>query len=187
MDADFIARALKTRHPNEAWIYATEVRTATGYRKSNDCGLGGIRYIDAFAMALWPSKDFQRIAYEIKCSRSDWLAELKNPTKRLQAYQLADKFYFVLAENVGNWRDMPLDALDCGLIIVKPSGELDIQRGSRKPPAWPMPEWFIGSFLRSVRDTNWPDYSLEALKRETAEQMYGGRERETNLPDDFRA
>lgn len=164
IDAQFIKKALKVRHPNNAWVYATEVRTATGYRRPNDCGLGGIRYIDAFAIALWPSKSFQRIAYEIKCDRSDWLAELKDPTKRLEAYQLSDKFYFVLAEGVGHWRDMPQDALDCGLIIVKPSGELDITRGSRKPPAWPMPEWFIASFLRRVRDTNWPDYEPENLQ-----------------------
>jgi len=163
MDARFVARALKVRHPNESWVFATEIRTTTGWHRPHNNGLGGLRVINAFAISVWPSKEYQRVAYEIKVDRSDWLAELSEPTKRSQAYYLADEFYFAVIPDIWERRDIPRDAWDCGLMEIQADGSVKIIRPSLKGPAWPMPISFIASFLRRVRDTNWKDHTVEAL------------------------
>jgi hypothetical protein len=155
VNADFIKDALRRRHPPEAWIYAVEVPTKTGFPNRNNGGLGGMRVIDAFAMSLWPSEDYVRIAYEIKVDRSDWLRELQEPTKRAQAYYLADKFYFVFPDGF-EWRgDIPSSAWECGVMEVDTDGTVNVVRGCRKGPAWPMPEGFTVSLLRCVRGQSW--------------------------------
>jgi hypothetical protein len=166
MDADLVKKALKVRHPADRWIYATEVRSATAFRRPHNNGLGGIRVIDAFAISLWPSDDYRRVAYEIKVHRSDWLSELAEPTKRAQAYFLSDKFYYVVVPGMWTLEDLPRDAQDCGLIEVQETGAVKNIRPCLKGPALPMPIWFIASLLRRVRDCDWREYTrfdIEAL------------------------
>jgi len=154
MDAQFIANALKTqRHTEEAWIFATEVQTSTGYAYQHHDGPGGIRRIDAFALALWPSKNYQRIAYEIKVSRSDWLNEIENPMKRVQAWQLSNEFWFAIPEGIihpGDWRR---DMVGCGLMFVHENGRTEISTRARKREyVAPMPMGFIASLMRCARN-----------------------------------
>lgn len=144
---------LAKRHPSDRWIYATEVLTTTGYTDSARyepffC----LRKIDAFAMALWPSLHFESVAYEIKADRQDWLNELKNPLKRAQAYLLSNKFYFVLADGIYQRGDVPTDAFRCGILrVTKGGGRIREVRAAYHHAAWPMPEWFVASLLRRVR------------------------------------
>lgn len=164
MDAKFIADAIRTqRHPDEAWIFATEVSTCTGYDAQHQNGPGGIRRIDAFALALWPSRHFYRIAYEIKVSRNDWLNEIKDPMKRVQAWHLSNEFWFAVPEGIanvggiggpGDWR---IDMSGCGLLVVKDDGTIKVvnRARSRKYP-FPMPIGFIASLLRCVRNQPTP-------------------------------
>ena len=153
IDADFIIRALAARHPSNAWIFAAEVNTSTGYAAQHQDGPGGIRRIDAFAMALWPSKNFQRVAYEIKANRQDWLNEIANPIKRAQAWYLSNEFWFALAPDVyqdGDWRQ---DMAGCGLLVVGDDGKITYRMKARQRKyCHPMPTGFIGSLLRCVRD-----------------------------------
>lgn len=159
MDVEFIVSALRGRHPNDAWIFVTEVNTSTGYDSQHQNGPGGIRRIDAFALALWPSKDFYRIAYEIKVSRSDWLNEIKDPMKRAQAWYLSNEFWFVVPENIvkmpgikvaGDWRR---DMSGCGLLVVREDGTAkSVYRARSRKFISPMPIGFIASLMRCVRD-----------------------------------
>ncbi len=150
-----IIKALRRRHPfDKGWVFATKVGTSTGATPNNRGGLGGMRQIDAFAMAIWPSMNYQRIAYEIKVSRADFLKELREPMKKAQAYYLSDKFYFVVAPGIatredfkGNWALFH----DCGLLEVREDGSIKTILGSSfRHEAWPMPIDFTASFLRSV-------------------------------------
>ena len=107
MNVDFITNILETRHPNDAWIFATEVNTSTGYDTPHQDGPGGIRRIDAFALELLPSKNFQRVSYEIIVTRSDWISEIENPMKRVQAWHLSNEFWFAVPAGIverGDWR-----------------------------------------------------------------------------------
>lgn len=124
--------------------------------------LGGLRRIDAFAMALWPSLGYQRVAYEIKVSRADWLKELDAPTKMAQGYFLSDQFVFALAEGVYHADDFRRthQLFHCGIYEVSSDGKIKKHRRPRRSEAaWPMPETFIASLLRRV--------SQMALKKAT--------------------
>lgn len=157
IDARFIKARLFTLHDPREWVYATEVATSTGTTRYNHGGNGGLRVIDAFAMNTWPSKQYQRIAYEIKVSKSDLEKELAEPTKRAQAVYLSDYFYFALAP--GLYESLPRDAFfECGVIVVHEDGTIEkVHKPTthKNDPAWPMPEWFVASFLRRARDEAW--------------------------------
>jgi len=148
---DSVLKELSKQHPPDAWLFAAEVHTATGYKAPHNGGNGGIRSIDAFAMALWRSKDFERVAYEIKVNRSDWLRELKEPAKRSQAFYLSHRFYYVFIPGVFKPEDYQRHLLECGILEVHENLILTIHKAF-KHEAFPMPESFIASLLRSARD-----------------------------------
>lgn len=70
------------------------------------------------------------VIYEIKVKRSDLLADLKKPEKRLGYIALASECYYVLAEKVGVAEDIPPE---CGVIFVK-NGQLEQARAAPKRP-----------------------------------------------------
>jgi len=163
---NLIVKALRKRHPENAWAFATEIDTITGHPRDHlhYDGPGGTRRIDAFAMALWPSKGYRRVAYEIKTSRADWLAEIHHPEKRAQAYYLSHEFWFALSTGV--FREDDLRVTDdgevdkdlihnCGIMEIQDDGSIKTIRSCRGRSAWPMPEQFITSLLRRVRDCEW--------------------------------
>lgn len=166
MKVSFIIIALRKRHPPNAWAFATELPTTTGHghRLDHKDGPGGTRRIDAFSMALWPSKKYRRVAYEIKISRADWLSELHHPEKRAQSYYLSHIFWFALAPGIFKKSDLQRDndnevdkdlLLNCGIMEIQDDGSIRILRKPRERVAWPLPEAFVASFLRRVRDLEW--------------------------------
>lgn len=157
----FIERVLFGRHqPMERWLFLTGVATNAGFVDTSKDGLKG-RYIDAFAIALWPSTKFERVAYEIKVSRSDFLRELDNPTKRAAAVYLSNRFYFALAPGVLKDDDLLRPDLQaCGLLEIQESGAITEYRKAVSREAWPMPETFIVSLLRNARDQVWKSQDM---------------------------
>lgn len=152
MNARDVTTLLATRHPAPAWVFLTEVRTQTGWLGGKNAAAGE-RYLDAFAMHLWPSKGYRRVAYEVKVSRSDWLQELADSGKNAQALLLAHEFWFALGPGVFRDEDWPKHfhrLRGCGILLVNEAGEFDeVQRPSKGEP-WPMPEAFIASLLRNA-------------------------------------
>lgn len=92
----------------ESWAVFFELRNGTGYGRTD-------RYLDAFAMNLWESKKFWRVAYEFKVSRTDFLAELKKPEKRSWGMSISNEFYFVTPPEVIKPTEVPEG---CGLMVV---------------------------------------------------------------------
>jgi hypothetical protein len=66
-------------------------------------------------MSFYPSRKFERIAYEVKVSRSDFLREIADPNKREMAMSLSNRFYYVAPKGMIGKDDVPED---CGLITV---------------------------------------------------------------------
>ncbi len=64
----------------------------------SDAGHGSHRTIDAISMSLWISRGLLISGYEIKCSRSDWLTELKSPEKAEEFFGFIDRFYLVISD-----------------------------------------------------------------------------------------
>lgn len=106
--------SLKERHKDyRQWIYFEECPVGTGWKGSN--------YIDAYAIAVWPSAANKRIAYEVKTSRSDFLREIKNPLKRRPAIYFSNEYYFVVPKGLVKEEEVPVD---CGLIEFFDDGRL---------------------------------------------------------------
>jgi hypothetical protein len=117
---DDITAALHDLHRNysyrEHWAFFPELRIGTGY------GKGSEQRIDAFALALWPSKNWASHAYEIKVNRADFLKELRSPLKRRAALRYSNMFWFVTPEGLVKPEEIPVEA---GLMEAhaSPTGE----------------------------------------------------------------
>ncbi len=99
------------RHPHgpmpaRQWIYAEEVRVNTGFGADRDLPMGHpVRIgweqrIDAFAIHCWESRKYERVAYEVKISRTDLRRELVQSEKAAAAMALSNRFYLVLDHDV---------------------------------------------------------------------------------------
>jgi hypothetical protein len=94
------------RDPRE-WIYFEECPTGTGYISGST--------LDAYVIACWPSAKNNRIAFEIKVSRSDFLSEKKKPLKRRAGLLMSNEFYFVAPKGMIKIEELPPE---CGLMEV---------------------------------------------------------------------
>lgn len=129
-----IREALRIRYPKPEWAIFFEVANATGG--------GKVRYADAVAMNLFPSRGLALHGFEIKVSRSDWLNELKQPTKSEPVQKYCDFWW-----------------------IVTPK---DIVKADELPPTWGLME-YKGSKLFSVRPA--PKLAAEPMTRAFAACM----------------
>ena len=82
-----IKALLRNRYPIEEWALAFEVAPETG---------GGTRRADAVAMNMWRSRGHAIHGFEFKVSRSDWLRELKEPSKADAVAQYCDYWWLVI-------------------------------------------------------------------------------------------
>lgn len=71
---DIVERAMHA--PGSEWLFFREQRVGTSRRNGN------VQRLDAFALNSMPHTGMKRVCYEVKASRSDFLAELKHPLKR---------------------------------------------------------------------------------------------------------
>lgn len=127
MKAKDVVEALAKRHgadkintTGREWAFFAELRVGTGYstydyEKKKRKPFNPEQRFDAWAINLYPSKKHERIVYEIKVSRSDFLHEIKNPEKREQALNLSNYFYFVTPKGLVSVDEIPQE---CGLIEV---------------------------------------------------------------------
>src|SRR5687768_6169713 len=71
------------------WLFLRELRVGTSRRNSS------AQRLDAFALNTLPHQAMKRVCYEVKTSRADFLAELKQPIKRRIGMRYSNEFYFV--------------------------------------------------------------------------------------------
>lgn len=112
---DLVER-IRSRYSGSEWIVMEQVPNGTGTWCSS--------WIDAAAVGVWPSKGLYRAAFEVKVSRSDFLAELKDPTKNAWAREHFHEFWFVAPGGVVKESELPegdgwLKPHGSGLSIVR--------------------------------------------------------------------
>lgn len=133
------------------WAFFEELRVGTGY------GKGCEQRLDAYALGCYPSKGHTAIAFEVKVSRSDFLAEIRNPAKRYHAMALSNQFFFVAPEGLVTTEEIP-DL--CGLMEVTEEGFVRIKKHAERRvklnPTWT----FVASICRRV--------AREELQEETS-------------------
>lgn len=88
------------------WVCAEHVRNGPGFDAN--------RTLDFVALDTWSKYELH--GHEIKCSRSDWLRELKDPTKAGAFLPDLDRFWLVVSDSsVVKTGELPGD---WGLMIV---------------------------------------------------------------------
>lgn len=143
MTAEEIKNILVKRHSSLLlWICVTELPTTTGLYYP-------LRIIDVFALALIPSMNYERIAYEVKVSRADWLSELRHPKKRARAVALCNRFFFVLAHGIYKKGDLPKGL--CGILEITLERQIKLIRRAVRRTIKPMPVGFIAALARRIK------------------------------------
>lgn len=154
MAAADVIESLRQHHsPANGWVSAAEVSVATGFMAAPHMPpelLGcGAQRIDFFAMHTYPSKGFERVAYEVKVSRGDLLRELKDETKSLPCRVLADRFCLAVPVGLVKRKELP-DGW--GLVEIRADGTARTTvRGEVRDPG-PLPMPFAAAFLRAASD-----------------------------------
>lgn len=101
-----LAKRYGTRSGNgPKWALIPHVRNGAGWGGST--GYGGLRTCDAIAVGLWPSTGLGLHGHEIKVSRSDWLRELKDPTKADAFRSFCDHWWVVAPAGVVRADELP--------------------------------------------------------------------------------
>jgi hypothetical protein len=174
MTSDFIRKALKARYTGNTlapeWLVLFEVRTNTGYHHHGLSQADG-RYIDAVALNCWASKDYKRIAFEIKVSKGDFMNEIKDPYKRLRGTIFFDEFYFVAPIGI-----IPRSLLpkECGLMEVNDEGGVRIVQPAPKNDPPPFSDTMLLSLLRRAYQQGGDDafVSIRTGTTELYQQAY---------------
>lgn len=132
-----VRTAMRARFISPEWALFFEVGDGTGAHQH--------RWADAVAMNLWPSRGLALHGFEIKVSRSDWRAELKNPAKAESVSQYCDHWWIVAPTGV-----VPKDELPdtWGLFEVDPAGKLKQVVAAPKREAKPAGRPFMAALLR---------------------------------------
>lgn len=133
--------ALKDRwHTALGWVWFLEFSPGRTMRRLD--GLAVNRF--------WSKQRYERMAFEIKRSRGDFLAELKNPRKRQDGGATADRFWFVTPAGLVEASEVPGD---CGLVWVDEEGRATIKRKApRRPEPAPTDRALLGSILTYIVD-----------------------------------
>lgn len=131
-----------------AWAFVPGVRNAAGFDAN--------RTADAIAMSLWPSRGLELHGFEIKCSRSDWVRELKNPAKAELFMTLVDRWWLVVADaKIVQPGELP-DTW--GLLAARGGKLVQIQEAKKisigEPIFTPSGRSFLAALLRSAARTH---------------------------------
>ena len=109
------------------------------------------RRLDFMAMDMWPSTGLDLHGFEVKCSRSDWLVELRDPSKAEEFKQYMDRWWLVIADRaMVKPGELPEG---WGLIALDKRGSLrTVTLAPRLAPA-PMPKKMLAGLLRATQKT----------------------------------
>jgi hypothetical protein len=140
-ESDRLWSLLALRHEPNEWALFKELQVAPN---------GGGRRFDMFAVHCWRSQGFHSVAYEVKTARSDFLRELKQPDKRLDAEKLAHECWFVVTPGVCKAEEVPES---WGLLIATEGGLKKAKVAVQRQPE-PWPTSFVVSMARRATDAD---------------------------------
>lgn len=138
--ANDIKRALAVKYQPPEWCLYYEVADDTGTRQS--------RYADAVAMSIWPSRGYQLHGFEVKVSRGDFLAEMRDPTKADAVGQFCDFWWLVVPKQMVVVEEVPET---WGLMELTKAG-LRIKKQAPKREAVEPSRGFMAALLRRGQD-----------------------------------
>lgn len=138
------------------YVVAEHVRSQAGFDAR--------RTVDCMVQDLWRSKDHALHGFEVKVSRSDWLTELRDPSKSEEFRRYLDHWWLVAADRAIVRGDLPdgwglMVAHGKGLRVVTPAPKLLPE---------PMPATMRAAFVRAAART-----AERALTRRVLDTLAG--------------
>jgi hypothetical protein len=125
-------------------------RYAVAEHVRSHAGFSALRTADFVAMDLWSSRGMDLHGHEVKCSRSDWLAELKQPEKAAEFIPYMNRWWLVVASRA-IVRDGELPD-GWGLLVLRDRGLVMVTKARRRE-ALPLPPTKLAGLLRAVQKT----------------------------------
>lgn len=144
MTADQIIAALRQKHGRDSWARFEELSVHTAPRP---------RRMDFYAVSCTPGQKIYAVSYEVKTSRSDFLAELKQPDKRGWAEELSNECYFAAPKGVCSIDELPER---WGLITCSEKLHLTTRKPAPHHDLESLPMWFVASIARRMTDAHSP-------------------------------
>lgn len=141
-----LKKAIQFRHRGKGAVLIEELRIGCGYVGGAD------RAIDIWAIEPNASKGCTAVSYEVKCSRSDFLKDMKDPLKQRGARLFSDQFYFVTPPGLLRAGEVPDWA-----------GLLEPFNGATEE--WPYLTTVVPAPFRSKDAPSWP-FVVSMLRRE---------------------
>lgn len=143
---DALQRRYSTVNPGNGPRYAIAEHVKNG------AGFNANRQADMIVMDLWPGdsrgSSLALIGHEVKCSRADWLNELKAPEKAWAFKRYMHYWYLVVADrDIVKPGELPDD---WGLIVLLDNGSL---RAAKKAPRLepdPLPYTMLAPMMRAA-------------------------------------
>ena len=131
ISANDILELLRNKFTAPEWIFLPEFRMNTGYGHHTE------QRIDAWALNAYPSKNYLKLGFEIKVSRSDFLREINQPSKMETYKKICNEQYFVCPKDILKIDEIPNGY---GLYIIDGNGELRLRKHAEyvecDPPTW---------------------------------------------------
>jgi hypothetical protein len=128
------------------------IRYAVAEFVRNAAGLQATRTADFMAMDLWPDygKGLHLHGFEVKCSRSDWLSELKNPWKAQAFLPYVNRWWLVVSDaRIVKDGELPEG---WGLLVLTTRG-LRAKVAAPARECEPLPRTMIAALLRAIQVT----------------------------------
>lgn len=139
-------------------------RYAIAEHVKNAAGFDARRQADMIVMDLWPGHRGQNLAligHEVKCSRSDWLTELKDPGKAETFKRYMHHWYLVVSDAaIVRPEELPVD---WGLIVRLDSGMLRAKKKAPRLIPEPLPYMMLAPLLRAANIAGRYDGRQEAI------------------------
>lgn len=154
--------ALNRRHTQvvgngDRWVRAEHVRNGTGFygydaEQHTEYGksYGTLRIADYIALDGWESKGHRIHGFEVKVSRSDWLAELRDPDKAEAFRRYCHHWWLAVPDAAIVRDDLPKG---WGLMVLGANGTLRIARRAPLLNPEPMPWPIVIGLGRAIQKT----------------------------------
>ncbi|HXF53365.1 MAG TPA: hypothetical protein VNK52_04505 [Hyphomicrobiaceae bacterium] len=147
---------LRRRYAPPEWALCFEVANATG-------GVAD-RYADAVAMNLYPSRGLTLHGFEIKVSKSDFLAEVRDPDKSVAVQQYCDYWWLVAPKSAV---DVTLLPEAWGWLAVE-TNRLRAVKPAPRLAAKPIDRAFLAAMVRRAHAIDQAEFDA-AVRRVVAE------------------
>lgn len=140
---DALIRQYSQNYGGFRWAYAEHVKTTCGFVK------GKVRVADAIAVDCWTSKGQEIHGHEVKVTRSDWLAELREPEKAEAFRPYVNRWWLVVPDLAIVRDDLPVG---WGLMLAERRGTRVVKRAPLLDPL-PMPRPMLAALMRATANT----------------------------------